>query len=659
MRRQLVGFLFTLIALAQPQRNDFQSTYLVYHQARQAGRFEEATAKREELRRMVETTPADSAQLAGCVQMTAQLYESSGMYATARVITEQALDRMTPLGESAPGRIQLLNSLANYWEQDRNLLKAAGYLEKAAAASEKAPKTAPQGLGQVVMMRSSHWFSSAGDFAGSGLASTYERMARMYRRLGRPDSLNQVLGKLQALGPQGAGALASIYQGEGRFDDAAAVYRKQVDSVAKDPTQAGYALQSLANLYQQQERYGDAASTLQQAIGDLQAGGMQNSQIVAMQRQLAQVMVQASQTEAADRIYQRLLADQGSPDWAQSLMAYTNHLTNTQRATEAESLLKAYLQDHADLPASQQSMYFNTLANIARQAGKADQADRYARLAVQKQTTANLNAPKPEQNAMQRYMTLAQGAIGRDDGAAFSYAMQALDAASRAGAERDQSMWRLPSIASRLAPDKAEQLWQRVLALTESWSSDSMQMALQATQGYVQFLVSQENPRDEAPAAIERYRRLLIASRGQGTGWQEETLRMTIDLESRRGALGRAVIVGQDLVALEESLNGTTSVPYLHALETLARSYQAANNVEQALALRRQAIGISDLISAGNDTNRVSTRIEAAWLLVQLERLDEAKSVAADALTVAQSMPPAQVQGYRYRAEQILKTQKR
>src|SRR5215471_2704356 len=81
MVRATLVSLVSFVALAQPQRDDFQSIYAAYHQARQEGRFGDASAKREQLRRMVETAPADSPQLASWVQMTTQLYEMSGMYA--------------------------------------------------------------------------------------------------------------------------------------------------------------------------------------------------------------------------------------------------------------------------------------------------------------------------------------------------------------------------------------------------------------------------------------------------------------------------------------------------------------------------------------------------------------------------------------------------
>jgi hypothetical protein len=257
---------------------------------------------------------------------------------------------------------------------------------------------------------------------------------------------------------------------------------------------------------------------------------------------------------------------------------------------------------------------------------------------------------------------LAQEAIGHDPEAAFSYALKMIDAASRAGMEREQVTWAVPSIASQLAsskaPEKGEQLYQQLFALFNSWSADTLQPGLQAAQSYVQFLLSQESRRNEVGGAIERYRNLLIASRGEGTGVQEEALRMTIELEGNRGAFARAVIVGQDLVALEESLSGSTSDPYLYALETLAGSYQAAGNVEQALAVRRQAIGISDLVSTGNDPRRIQSRMNAANLLVQLERFDEAGTLATEALEIAQAMRPPQVMEIRPRAEQILKMRK-
>src|SRR5207248_11801527 len=109
--------------------------------------------------------------------------------------------------------------------------------------------------------------------------SNYLRTAHLYRQLGRPDSVNQLLERMRALGPEGKSMLASTYQSEGRWDEAAAIYQDQAQRAGNHPSQSASSLQMLANLYQGQERYGEAASVLQQAISTLEAAGMRDAQV--------------------------------------------------------------------------------------------------------------------------------------------------------------------------------------------------------------------------------------------------------------------------------------------------------------------------------------------------------------------------------------------
>src|SRR5262249_35000435 len=152
-------------------------------------------------------------------------------------------------------------------------------------------------------------------------------------------------------------------------DEAAAMYRSQAERMANDPVQSGYALQTLANLYQQQHRYTEAAATLKEAINNLETSGAREPQVLGMQRELARTLSQAGQAEAADQIYERLLANESGQEFASSLTAYAAHLAETRRATQAESLLKGYLENHSDLPAYQQASVYFSLANIERGAG--------------------------------------------------------------------------------------------------------------------------------------------------------------------------------------------------------------------------------------------------------------------------------------------------
>src|SRR5207244_6563013 len=119
----------------------------------------------------------------GGVQQVAQLYQGSGRNVQARAIVQQALDRTTSLGESHPARIQLLTTMADYWQQERNLLKSVGYMEKAVAALEAAPPEPPaapasqptgQPTGQLTLQR---MVAVNGDFSGL-LSFNGSRMGR-------------------------------------------------------------------------------------------------------------------------------------------------------------------------------------------------------------------------------------------------------------------------------------------------------------------------------------------------------------------------------------------------------------------------------------------------------------------------------------------------
>src|SRR6185369_7710741 len=126
--------------MAQPQQlSPLDSAIQAFHKARSEGRFEEAAAKREEARTLLAQTPVESERFAGQVQGVSQLYQSGGMNARAREIAESAVSRTVRLPDSYPTRVMLLNMLANQWQEDRNLLKALPYLQKAAAALESAP----------------------------------------------------------------------------------------------------------------------------------------------------------------------------------------------------------------------------------------------------------------------------------------------------------------------------------------------------------------------------------------------------------------------------------------------------------------------------------------------------------------------------------------
>ncbi len=127
--------LWSAVALAQvPRQDPLGAAIQAYWQARNDARFDEAAAKREEARGLLSRVAVGAPQYGSWAQNVAQLYQNAGISAQARAIAQEALSRADGLGQSHPARILLLNMLADFWQEDRNLLKSLVYREKAAVA---------------------------------------------------------------------------------------------------------------------------------------------------------------------------------------------------------------------------------------------------------------------------------------------------------------------------------------------------------------------------------------------------------------------------------------------------------------------------------------------------------------------------------------------
>lgn len=337
----------------------------------------------------------------------------------------------------------------------------------------------------------------------------------------------------------------------------------------------------------------------------------------------------------------------------QVLTNYAQYLGGTKRGTQAEDLLKAYLADHPNLPAGEESSVLYALANTARMSGATQRAEEYQR-AAEENRQAMTKVPEG-QVSVAKDIQRAQSAASRNNAAeAFSSALQALDTAPRA-IDRDQIAWAVPSIAGTLAekaPDKAEQLYQRLFGVVESWSVDTMQPLLNVLQSYTRFLMQQRRW-SEVPTALERYRNALTSTRGSGTGWLEEVLQLTVEFERARGSQERVVTAAQELLALEESLTGRTSEAYLHAAERLAEAYQATGDSGAELPLRLQAVAIADLVATANDGRRAFTRINAAMALARQGQFDEAERLANEAVAIGQRLRPPQPNMFAAQLEEI------
>ena len=631
-----------------------------YWQALSGGRFDEAAAKREEARRLLTRLPADAPQFGYWVQNAAHLYENAGMSEQARAIAGEALARAGGLGESHPTRIMLLTTLADLWRQDRNLLKSAACLERAAAALDAAPPpaspapAAPATAGVAYAPRRAAmrfvWGPAPVSPALEGV-HVYHQLAEIYRQLGRRDAAAGVLTKLRTLAKDSPSTLASFYEREGQFDEAASLYKKEAEQAAanpqSEPSRLTAPLQALASLYQRQERYADAAAALQQAISVAEASGKPDPghQTIWLRQNLAGIFHQAGQTGAADEIYRQLLAE--NPDGRNSmhlqvLTNYASYLGMTKRGTEAEDLLKQYLANHPNLQPGEESSVLYALANTARMSGATERAEEYQRAAEANQQ-AMMKSP-PGQVTIAKDIQRAQSAANQSDGAeAFSFALQAMDAASRA-IDREQIAWAVPSIAGSLAeraPDKAEQLYQRLFGVMESWSAVTLQPQLSVLQNYTRFLMQQRRW-NEVPAAIQRYRNALTSARGSGTGWLEDVLGLTIESERTRNSREGVLAAARELLALQESISGTTSEPYLHAVERLAEAHQASGDSAGELPLRLRAVAIADLVTTANDARPGFTRINAAMALARQGQFDEAERLANEAVAIGQRMHPPQ-----------------
>jgi tetratricopeptide (TPR) repeat protein len=657
MHRGLLFVLCGTVLWGQiPQREPFDVAIQAYRDARASGDFDQARNRREEARSLLAQTRLDSPQLANRVATVADLYRSAGWNARARVVVEDALSRANSLGESNPLGIQLLNMLADTWQHDGNLLRAVVYREKIVAVLEASPGTAnPPGAGvpanrTVSRLMVGNAMSGPRGNYGQG----YQQLADLYRQLGRPEAAAKVLAKMRSLMQGDARSLASSYEREGNFDEAVALYKKLAEQAAVNPQAQGWEvmepLQSIANLYQSQQRWDDAAATLDQAAGRLEAAGLPGArnQAVGMRLRSANLYQQAGQSQAAEKVYQALLAENANDDRngtsLQVLQAYAQHLSNTKRVDLAEEVLKSCLANHPD----QETAILFALSGIERNAGRSELAEEFQQAAMKKQRASQPQNPAeeaPKRVTIGPDLQRAQAAASQGNlDEAMNLTLNAMGLASLAR-DGEQVGWQVANIAgvivSRKGADKAERLFHELLALLQSWAIDNTMPLLQAQQQYAHFLIGQKDRWGEAPAAIEQYRENLVLTRGAETSELEQVMNLRIALARARGAREDAAQAAEELLAFQESLSGNTSAGYLRAAQTAAGVFQYSGDPEKGLALYRQIIGIADVTLSGNDERRGSVRISAAFAFVSARRFDEAERMANEAIAVAEGMRPA------------------
>ena len=662
MIRQAAFVLCSVIAVGQALPEDpFEVANQAYFQARQKGQYAAATAQRERMNQLLQAQAPDQPQFAGQAQRLAQLYDNDGMSATARTVLEGALARAEGANAKGQARASLLLPLASFWERDRNLLKSQASLEKAAAILEHTPaveEPAQKGngaMGFVVNGRASavfadrpgvisgagpllRWYGGAGFQSTTGLVSVYMQLADLYQRLGRRDQAGAVLAKIKALPAQPDNSnLAQYYQQHGDPEEAAAIYRKQMDEAASDPRQMPFPAESLANIYQQMKRPDDAAAVLREAVTALDASG--NSELAAqsgLRQQLAMQLFQSGHAEAADQAFPTPV-DNG-PAAARLALNYASYLGASKRASQAEAFLADFLTGHPDLNTGEQANILFTLAGLARSAGDAKRAEEYQLEGEQKRT---IKDPPPDVVLIGPVLQKAQSeASGRNTAGAIALVGQAIT--QSANAQDRETLARVglsvANIVANKSPAQADELYRNVTEVTQSWSPDTMQPWLTAVEGYPRFLMSAQRNAEAAPA-IERYRSALKASRGADTGWMEEPLRLTVELERGRNSPQAAILPAQNLVALEETLDGPTSEPLYRAAETLAQLYGSTGDSARALPLYQQTVAIADAVFRADDPRRGQSRTNAARLLIAEHRPDEAEVLVLEAIDLRKTTP--------------------
>lgn len=651
MLRAIAVLVFPIVALAQSpffqrdsgpaQQDPCQTAFNAFWSAQSEGRYEDGVRFREEARRLLTKVEPDAPQFATSATQVAQLYSSAAMTIEARAILDGALGRIRA---ASPARVVLLTALADAWEEDRNLLKALVYREKAAAAQE-AIQAAPPG-GPVPQFTEARVFANrVGSFRYAGDASngTFQRLADLYRKLGRPEDAAKVRAKIRELAKGDDNRLAALAEQEGRTDDAAALYKKLAEQSAgkaqSDIWQALGPLQSLARVYQQERRYADAVAVLRRAITVVEGRPETGGQNVNLRQQLAAALKQLGQVEAAEQVHLQAIALAPPAQRWQALTAYANFLGETGRGEQGLQLLQDSLARGGPAQEWEESSARFMLSQLARQSGNTKLAEEYQKAAITKQPRQQESLERITLHSFMQRANAAASSKLPDE--AFAIALEAMNAAGRA-ADRESIVGLVWSIANGLAAsapsdskaaERGRQLFDRLFVLVDGWSDQTRRPQIEARERYFQFVRGPFRGGKMGEDAIARYREVLIAARGEGTGWMEQVLQLKLQLSELEDK-GRHVAAARELVELEEALSGATSEPYLRAVQTLATAYATAEDLSNALRMRMQAVAIADLISEPGDSRRGYVRNEAAATLARLKRFDEAEKLVGDAMAI-------------------------
>jgi tetratricopeptide (TPR) repeat protein len=193
----------------------------------------------------------------------------------------------------------------------------------------------------------------------------------------------------------------------------------------------------------------------------------------------------------------------------------------------------------------------------------------------------------------------------------------------------------MPVFASMLAlkhaRGMADQLWDRLLAVAEARSVDTLLPLLHVTREHARFLAEWPDRTPSARVAIARYRDLLTTAHGAGSEQLATVLRMAIEFEQDHDRPQAAAGAAEELLALASAIHGPDGVGNLTAIQTAAGLYETQGNAPRVRALCARAIAIAD---AARSRHRAGVRIQAAYAFAHQRDFDEAERMAREAVAL-------------------------
>lgn len=633
MLRTLACSLWISTALAQAPPPDpmAEAIQAVLSSRQNSGRMDPSL--RDAARAALAQAPVDSPNFGRWSQTVAQFYGNS---LQARQVLEQSLARTGPPENANPSRRALLTSLAEWWMQDRNLLRALPYAEQSLASGpSKAETAAAAGQQRIVAMANNVARMRVGS-PGFG----FQRLLDLYRQLGRPHDVEAIVGRLEATGADDT-VLEQIYERQGQFDKAEAIFKRQVENAGDDPQRTIGALQTLSSFYSRTDRVKDAISTLEKAISAAADNTPYAAQRFWLRQELASLLARSGRTEEADSVYQQLLGEaralQGNV-YNQALSAYANFLADHRRGDEAEGMLQRYV-DSTPLQPWEKANTMYAMAGVAQRSGNGERAQEYRSAASAIQDAQSKTMALPTGFTVSKLIQDANTAANsRKFDEAYALTIEAI-AAAPAARDGFTVAFMASNIAVQFASHKeelrAQQIFDRLLASLDAITDDPNE-AEQVYRNYERMCVLAKRW-DDAGRVLERFRDVVVSTHGPETGRLDQYYRSKVDLAKSREALQEAASAANEYLNYQVGLSGDTSEAYLSAMQFAAPVLEKAGRVNDAVALYRREAKVVDLTTDTGDRRRAAVRAEASLGLARAGQFEEAEDLARQAAQLSES----------------------